>query len=375
MDQKNKKKDIFEAIRIIYNILPSKTYLKKNTNSLSSGYYLGKNFITKINLPEFNQSSMDGIGISKISKEYKIVGKTELTKLNKKILNKNECLVVKTGSLINNSIKKIIPIEDLFKEGDSFKQKTITKNMFIRKKGHIVKANSIIFKKGHKLSNKDIQFVENFNSYVMTIIKPLSFTLIGTGDEFFKNNGPKATNIKYLKSFLSNNNQVIEKSIMIKDDQKKLEELIKKSKSNIIIVTGGTGKSDDDFNFNNKKLILDGLDLKPGKPLKVMKVSGKVVLYFPGNPCSNFVLTNILLKGLLDKYYTNTEFFLDNLKKDLKFPFKKLKRKSFLFAKLEKNRIKIFKDQESSNILNIINSNILIYYNKTKNLKYINIYD
>ena len=69
MDQKNKKKDIFEAIRIIYNILPSKNYLKKKTNSLSSGDYLGKNFITKINLPEFNQSSMDGIGISEISKK------------------------------------------------------------------------------------------------------------------------------------------------------------------------------------------------------------------------------------------------------------------------------------------------------------------
>lgn len=375
VDRKNKKKDIFEAIRIISNILPGKIYLDKNTNSLSSGDYLGKNFITKINIPEYNQSSMDGIGISKISKKYKIVGKTELTQLNKKILKKEECLIVKTGSLINNSIKKIVPIEDLLKDGDLFVQKIVTKNSFIRKKGHVVKANSIIFKKGHKLTNKDIQFVESFNNYTMTIIKPLSFTLIGTGDEFFKKNGPKATNIKYLKNFLHNNNQVVEKSIIIKDDQKKLEELIKKSKSNIIIVTGGTGKSDDDFNFDYKKLVLDGLDLKPGKPLKVMKIKNKVILYFPGNPCSNFVLTNIMLKGLLNKYYTNTEMLLDNLKEDLIFPFKKLKRKSFLFAKLKKNKIKIFKDQESSNIFNIINSNMLIYYNKTKNLKCINIDD
>ena len=55
-----------------------------------------------------------------------------------------------------------------------------------------------------------------------------------------------------------------------------LEELIKKSKSNIIIVTGGTGKSNDDFNFDYKKLVLDGLDLKPGKPLKVMKLVKKL---------------------------------------------------------------------------------------------------
>ena len=39
-----------------------------------------------------------------------------------------------------------------------------------------------------------------------------------------------------------------------------------------------------------------------------------------------------------------------------KFPFNKLKRKSFLFANLQNNKVKIFDDQESSNILNIINN-------------------
>ena len=375
MEQKNKKKDIFEAISLINNYLPSKTYLIKKTSSLSAGFYVGKNFITKSDIPNYNQSSMDGIGISSISKKYKIIGKTELTHLNKKIVKRNECLIVKTGSLINNSIKKIVPIEDLIRDGDIFKQQTISKNNFIRKKGHVVKSKSIIFKMGHKLSNKDIQFVENFNNLKMTIIKPLSFSLIGTGDEFFEKNQLKPTNIKYLETFLSINNQIIEKTIIIKDNQKQLEDIIKKSKSNIIIVTGGTGKSENDFNFENKKLILDGLDLKPGKPLKIMKAKDKIILFFPGNPCSNFVLTNILLKGVLKKYYTNKKIILGNMTTDLNFPFNKLKRKSFLFARLEKNKVKIFKDQESSNILNIINSNMLVYYDKTKKLKYVNIYD
>jgi len=48
VDRKNKKKDIFEAIRIISNILPGKIYLDKNTNSLSSGDYLGKISLLKL---------------------------------------------------------------------------------------------------------------------------------------------------------------------------------------------------------------------------------------------------------------------------------------------------------------------------------------
>ena len=53
---------------------------------------------------------------------------------------------------------------------------------------------------------------------------------------------------------MKKNNQTLDKIKIIKDNQIKLEKLIKQSKSNIVIVTGGTGKSDDDFYFQNKNL-------------------------------------------------------------------------------------------------------------------------
>ena len=39
------------------------------------------------------------------------------------------------------------------------------------------------------------------------------------------------------------------------------------------------------------------------------------------------------------------------------------------------DEVKIFDDQESSNILNIIKSNILVYYDHSEYIKYININD
>ena len=89
MDQKDYKKDIFEAIDFISAILPKKKYLYKKTSLTDSGDFVGDNFVCKIDVPRFNQSAMDGIGISKISKKYKIVGKTSLTRLNKKIIRNN----------------------------------------------------------------------------------------------------------------------------------------------------------------------------------------------------------------------------------------------------------------------------------------------
>jgi molybdopterin molybdotransferase len=382
VDQKNYKKDIFEAIDFISAILPKKKYLYKNTNKTNASDIIGANFVCKIDLPKFNQSAMDGIGISKVSRKYKIVGKTSLTKLNNKIITNNECLIVKTGSFINSSIKKIVPIEDLVREKNIFYQRDFSKDKFIRTKGHIIKKNSVVFKKGYELQDKDIQFIESFHNSKIKIIKPLSFSLIGTGNEFFEKKEIKPTNIAYLQNFLKKNNQTLNEIKIIKDDQQRLEKLIKQSKSNIVIVTGGTGKSDDDFHLQNKNLIINSLNLKPGKPFKVMKIKNKIIFFFPGNPCSNFVLTNILLKGLLHKYYSNKSIQLKsitikNFKKLMvnNFPFGKLKRKSFLFANLYKNKVKIFDDQESSNILNIINSNILVYYDHSKYIKYISIND
>ena len=51
-------------------------------------------------------------------------------------------------------------------------------------------------------------------------------------------------------------------------------------------------------------------------------------------------------------------------------------RKSFLFGFLKDNQdLKIFNNQESSNISNILKANCLIYYNKTQKLKIYKIND
>ena len=57
---------------------------------------------------------MDGIAITNISKKFKIVGRSKLNNFNNIKVNKDECLIVKTGSLIPNNIKYIIPQEQIF---------------------------------------------------------------------------------------------------------------------------------------------------------------------------------------------------------------------------------------------------------------------
>ena len=100
-------------------------------------------------------------------------------------------------------------------------------------------------------------------------------------------------------------------------------------------------------------------------------------MFFPGNPCSSFVLTNIIIKSLIEIYNnrkSQIKYDLIDINK-VKFNFKSLKRKSFLFGLRDQKSIKVFNNQESSNLKNILYANCLIYYDRTNKLKLYQIND
>ena len=107
--------DIFNAIRLIEKYLPKPTYTLKKTKSLTSKDLINDRFTLKENIPPNNQSAMDGIGVISKKDTYILKGKTLLDKYIDHKIKDNECVIVKTGSLIPNSIKYIIPNEAYFK--------------------------------------------------------------------------------------------------------------------------------------------------------------------------------------------------------------------------------------------------------------------
>ena len=365
--------DIFNAIRLIEKYLPEPTYTLKKIKSLTSKDLINDRFTLKDDIPPYNQSAMDGIGVISKKDTYILKGKTLLNKYIDYKIKDNECVIVKTGSLIPNSVKYIIPCEVYFQNKNLFHiLKYDFKNSFIRKKGHVFKSGQKFILKNKNLSKKDLFIYNSFKNISVKTKNSLSFKIISTGNEFTKNHFLNPTNASYLENYLNFHNQKIDKNIHIKDDQKTLEKELNNSESDITIVIGGTGKSEDDINFKYFKLLIDGLNLKPGRPFKSFIRNKKIFLFFPGNPCSSFVLTNILINSLILRYQFSKDLTFDkeiDIKK-IKFNFDSLIRKSFLFGFMKDDQnIKIFNNQESSNISNILKSNCLIYFNKTKKLR------
>ena len=112
--------DIFTAIRIIQKDLPKRKLKKEYLKKLNFGDKFLFPLKINENIPPYNQSSMDGIGVKTKKKKYIIKGATKLNKYKEFDLKDDECLVVKTGSLIPDNIKYIVPIEGLFKHKNEY---------------------------------------------------------------------------------------------------------------------------------------------------------------------------------------------------------------------------------------------------------------
>ena len=364
--------DVFIALDKIYKDLPNKKIITKDIKNINYGDIIKPPLIIPLNIPPNNQASMDGIGVKIKRKNYFIKGKTYLNKMNKVKLKDNECLIVKTGSLISDEIKFVIPVERLFKKQNIFYVLDYLFNdKFIRNKGHIFKKNQKVNLNTNYLSLKDFVTIKSINKLKVKVKPRIKFKIISTGSEFTSKHFINPTNSEYLANIIEKYGQTIDKNIHIKDNQKLILKEINKSKSDITVIIGGTGKSDDDINFEGLKLKINGLDLKPGRPFKFYSKSKRIYLFFPGNPCSSFVLTNILIKSLISRYcfnkYNLEEMIMDI--KDIKYDFTKLSRKSFLFAIMKNKKVSILKNQESSNLSNLLSSNCLAYYDKTKKIK------
>ena len=76
--------DIFSAINLIYKKLPKKKITLKDANKLKNRDIIDFPISINKDIPPFNQSAMDGIGVVKKNNEYLIKGITYLNKITKK---------------------------------------------------------------------------------------------------------------------------------------------------------------------------------------------------------------------------------------------------------------------------------------------------
>ncbi|MPB16830.1 molybdopterin molybdotransferase MoeA [Campylobacter lari] len=324
--------------------------------------------------PQFPTSAMDGYAIKFDDQDenLKIIGEVPAGKFPNFKLNTKECVKTFTGSLMSEGSDTLVPIEKVQVENDILiiKEK-VSKNFAVRKIGESYKKGEILLKKGTKISYSEIALLAELGYFHISVfIKPI-IGVLSSGSEI-KDLGESLEHPAQIRS--SNHIAIanMAKKLgaearifpLLKDDMQKTPSVLKQALNacDILVTTGGVSMGDFDFlkqAVKEYEIIIDKVDVKPGKHIKIAKFEDKFIFALPGFPYSAMVMFNLYVRELLNAWLLQEKDYVFKAFANTDYKKKSL-HLEFVACNIELKDGKIYanlkgKKQGSSAIINNLN--------------------
>lgn len=375
---------IEEALKVIKNI--SKKITAYQIINLKDSYnrILYENIKSKIKVPNYNNSAMDGYALNiKYTKKnniFKVVGTALAGKSYTGKIKENECIKIMTGAVIPKSCNVVIMKEETItikKNTIKIISNDIKINQNIRFAGEDIKLNKILLRKNERIDPSIMGVLASQGIHKIKVLKKPKIAFFTSGDEIIdiKNRLPQG------KLYDSNRYTLI--GMLLKLDveiidlghsKDNINEIKLKFKeaincSDIVITTGGVSVGDADYIKEVVKKIgkinFWKVAIKPGRPLAFGKLKDTIFFGLPGNPVS-VMITFLLFVLPSIKILTNEKHDLDveeailesNLKKR---PGRVEFQRGIFYKKNNKTYVKSVGEQGSGILSSMSNANCLIY--------------
>jgi molybdopterin molybdotransferase len=303
------------------NVKTAKTILQQHTPTLpfgkkkvakALGYVLSKDIVSKVDMPFFDQSAMDGFAICITAKD---LDNEELTlpiigeiKAGDSFfigeMSEGTAMRIFTGAPVPKGAFCIIMQEKVIVEGDHirFLATAIKPESNIRRKASLLQKGALALPKFTSLNPAAIGFLASMGLEKIEVFKKPKIAILLTGDELQKAGKPLRegqiyeSNAVTLQVALQQDHfdvKVIkkaadEKAILLKKVNQLLE------KTDILLISGGisVGKYDlvkDVLAEIGVTTLIHKVAQKPGKPIFVGKKGQKMIFALPGNPAAIWV--------------------------------------------------------------------------------------
>ena len=311
------------------------------------GRILAEDIRASSDYPAFATASMDGYAVrfSEQENALKIIGSVPAGTMPQFKPQKNECVKTFTGSLMSADLDTLVPVENVevvgvagAENGENsqnspknsanlqknsqnssqiqtliIKQK-VPLNHAVRAVGESYKKNDILLKKGTRLEFSELALLAELGFFHISVfIKPV-IGVLSSGNEL-KDLGESLDNPAQIRS----SNHIAIASLarsfnaravifpLLKDEPQAVKAALTSALQNcdILITTGGVSVGDFDFlkeAIKGYELIIDKLDIKPGRHIKIAKSGKRFILAFPGFPYSSMVAFHLYAREILNAW-------------------------------------------------------------------------
>jgi molybdopterin molybdotransferase len=301
---------------------------------------IAQDIFVKYDLPSFNSSAMDGYGVTddfeKVCKVLDTILAGDMSNIDR--LEKNEAIKIMTGAKVPDCIKKVIPIENVKVleddtiEFEDFENLPSFSN--IRLIGEDLKKDTLIISQSQLLNASHLAILASSGISHIKVYKKLEVAILATGSEIklhfesIKDGQVYDTNSIYLMARLQElgcNVTLLDKRVdNLEDIQKEIEGSLH---YDIVITTGGASVGDADFvkkAFENLDVdyYFNKVNIKPGRPVSLGKISSCYVLGLGGNPFAMSITFEVFGKPLVQKLQKQDTLNIKKIKAKLRLEIK-----------------------------------------------------
>ena len=361
-----------------FNLGSENILLDKSVNR-----FLNQDIKSKINLPPFKNSAVDGYALCKndiINNKKKlyvsqriVAGQTASSKLKK-----GEVARIFTGAYMPPNSSTVVMQENVkFDNNEINIKKMPIYGENCRFLGEDIKKGKKIISKGNKINSTNINLIAAIGKNIVDVKKKIKIGFYTSGNELRRPTehlkGSQINNSNYYSlNALLNHPYTQTKYLGILRDE---EKLITKSilnhvnKYNVIITTGGASVGEEDHLIKIIKKIgkvfFWKTAIKPGRPLAIGKINDTIFICLPGNPVSVHLLFGMIIKPFLEYLCGSDLIFPEGIKVKTDFEMKKKnQRLEWLRVNFVKNKSELivskYERQGSGMISSIVYSDGII---------------
>jgi molybdopterin molybdotransferase len=304
-----------EAIQIL-----DRTPVEPKTEDvdLSKALYriLAQDVESKIDMPPFNKSAMDGYAIQSNdpSQQLQIIETIPAGAVPTRRIQEGQCAKIMTGGMVPEGADKVIKKELTIEKNGFMEITEEEKNRNICFQAEDIKIGDVVLRKGTLIRPAEIGILASMGLARLAVYKKPRVGIMTTGSELVKPGHPIKegqiydSNSYSLAAQVTQTGASLSMSGIIIDTRDKIYEAIEEllNTCDLVLVSGGVSEGDFDYvpiilKKLGVRLFFEKVAIKPGKPTIYGTWNKKIVFGIPGNPVSTFVVFEIFIKPLLHR--------------------------------------------------------------------------
>lgn len=335
---------------------------------------LSEDIIANINVPNFNNSAMDGYAVRLADCQQCLINDGEIImSVSQRItagdapssLVEKTCARIFTGAAVPNHADAVVMQEqcEVLANGRvrfAIDLESVKAQQNIRPEGQDLKKGQLVLKAGRILRAEDLGVLASIGLNKINVFKRLKVAVILSGDELIEPGKPLNagqiynTNSFTLIGLLQRMGMEVVGPFFAADTLKDTQAILTQAstEADVIITSGGVSVGEED---HIKAAISSGgeidmwrLAIKPGKPFALGQFSQVPVLGLPGNPAAVVVTFYQLVRNFLWSVQGAEAQPLLRLKGKAAFSTRKaIMRTEFLRARFNQGAVEVFSNQSS----------------------------